>query len=348
MLRPGDVEAVATAFEELLDGGWGVPLPGVGATLARWRSFAALGERSLPLARLAEGHADALAVLTELDGPIPGRGSRLGVWAAEPATARLSARWTGSEWRLDGRKAWCSGARALTAALVTAAAEDGARLFLVDLSGDGLAVDPTVWAGPGMHASDTADVTFTDVPALPIGAPGAYVGRPGFWHGGIGVAAVWLGGARGVAGALHRAAAEREPDPLLDLALGRCVIALGTAQAALDVAAGEIDSVPIDLDAARLRALRVRAVVARAAEEVLTVVGHALGAGPLAHDAEHAGRVADLTVYLRQHHAERDDAALGRQASPHWVGTDPDGAPDRTPDRTPDRAPDRAQSGGSA
>ena len=311
MLGSGDVEAVATAFVELLDRGWGVPLPGVGATAARWRSLAALGERSLPLARLAEGHADALAVLTELDGPLPGRGSRLGVWAAEPPAARLSARPSGTEWRLDGRKAWCSGARVLTGALVTAAAEDGARLFLVDLAGGGLEVDPSVWAGPGMHASDTADVTFTDVPALPIGPPGGYVGRPGFWHGGIGVAAVWLGGARGVAAVLQRVAAEREPDPLLDLALGWCAIAVGTAQAALDVAASEIDAVPEDLPAARLRALRVRAVVARAAEEVLTTVGHALGAGPLAHDGEHAARVADLTVYVRQHHAERDVAALG-------------------------------------
>ena len=43
MLGSGDVEVVATAFADLLDGGWGVPLPGVGATAARWRSFAALG-----------------------------------------------------------------------------------------------------------------------------------------------------------------------------------------------------------------------------------------------------------------------------------------------------------------
>ena len=44
---------------------------------------------------------------------------------------------------------------------------------------------------------------------------------------------------------------------------------------------------------------------------MLGVVGRALGAGPLAHDREHATRVADLTVYLRQHHGERDLAALG-------------------------------------
>jgi hypothetical protein len=40
-------------------------------------------------------------------------------------------------------------------------------------------------------------------------------------------------------------------------------------------------------------------------------VGRALGAGPLGHDEAHSRRVADLTVYLRQHHAERDLAELG-------------------------------------
>ncbi|WP_244255972.1 hypothetical protein [Rathayibacter sp. VKM Ac-2760] len=47
-------------------------------------------------------------------------------------------------------------------------------------------------------------------------------------------------------------------------------------------------------------------------EEILLRAGRALGPAPLALDAEHAKRVADLALYVRQHHAERDDAALGR------------------------------------
>jgi len=43
----------------------------------------------------------------------------------------------------------------------------------------------------------------------------------------------------------------------------------------------------------------------------------ALGAGPLGHDEAHSRRVADLTVYLRQHHAERDFADLGAQVARH-------------------------------
>jgi hypothetical protein len=55
----------------------------------------------------------------------------------------------------------------------------------------------------------------------------------------------------------------------------------------------------------------VRAVVAGAAERAIRQVGHALGPAPLAFDEEHARRVADLELYVRQHHAERDLARLG-------------------------------------
>ncbi|MDQ2757232.1 MAG: acyl-CoA dehydrogenase, partial [Actinomycetota bacterium] len=40
-------------------------------------------------------------------------------------------------------------------------------------------------------------------------------------------------------------------------------------------------------------------------------VGRALGAAPLCLDAAHAQAVADVQVYVRQSHAERDLAALG-------------------------------------
>ena len=58
-------------------------------------------------------------------------------------------------------------------------------------------------------------------------------------------------------------------------------------------------------------AKRVRATVARACEEIVSRAGHALGPAPLALDAAHAKRVADLQLYVRQHHAERDQESLG-------------------------------------
>ena len=61
----------------------------------------------------------------------------------------------------------------------------------------------------------------------------------------------------------------------------------------------------------RLLAKCVGATVARAAEEVILRAGHALGPVPLAHDAVRAKRISDLELYLRQHHAERDQQSLG-------------------------------------
>ena len=218
-------------------------------------------------------------------------------------------------WRLDGVKPYCSGARPCTHALVTAAAPDGTRLFTAETRD--LAPVPGTWPATGMAASDTLDVDFTGIPAEPVGEPGSYISRPGFTHGGAGVAACWYGGVRAVGQILlTAAAANRDVGPHALAHLGAVDIALHTARAALEQAAAEIDADPADRkhDGWR-RALRVRALIEATATEVMQRVGRALGAGPLCHDEAHARRVADLTVYLRQHHAEHDLAVLGALAA---------------------------------
>lgn len=305
-----EVTRTADVFTELVDSGWSPPLPGGGETGRRWAALAELGARDLPLARLAEGHADAVAILAELDGPAPDPGARLGVWAAEPPDGRVTATRDGGRWTLTGTKRWCSGARVCTAALVTAHADDGRRLFLVDLADPGATAVPGSWAAPGMAGSDTVDVRLDGVPARPVGGVRAYLDRPGFWHGGIGVAAVWAGGTRAVADRLAAAAAAGA-DPHRDAAWGALDVALWALDAALAVAAAEVDADPADRSGtAAVRAQRVRGLAARTGLEVLATTGRLLGAGPAAHDAAHAARRADLEVYLRQHHGERDLAAL--------------------------------------
>jgi alkylation response protein AidB-like acyl-CoA dehydrogenase len=290
-----------------------LPLPGSGRTWERWMAFAELAEEELSLARLAEGHADAVAILAELGGPPPPPGSLWAVWAANPPGLSLEAALTSAGWRLRGTKQYCSGARTCTHALVTAAAPDGQRLFAV--STETLSPRPGTWPAVGMAASDTLDVRFSHVQGELLGVPGSYTNRPGFSHGGVGVAACWYGGARAVGRTLLAAAAKRDVGPHALAHLGTVDIALGTARTALHQAADEIDADPGDLSKAGPgRALRVRAIVESAATDVLGRVGRALGAGPLCHDKAHSRAVADLTVYLRQHHAERDLAALGALA----------------------------------
>ncbi|KOT49956.1 MULTISPECIES: acyl-CoA dehydrogenase family protein [Streptomyces] len=287
-----------------------LPLPGAGRTRDRFAALYALGRTDLSLARLAEGHADATAILCELGEAPPGPGERWGVWAAQPPGTGLQARQDGDGWLLEGHKAYCSGAHSCTHGLVTADTEEGRRLFAVRTDHPGYAPLEGTWQAIGMAGSDTPDVRFTDVPARPVGKAGAYLDRPGFQHGGIGVAACWLGGARAVADTLQTGA--RTEDPLTAAHLGAVDVALYAAETALWEAARAIDADPLDRSgAARLRSLRVRAIAERACSDVLDRVGRATGAGPLCHDPRHARNAVDLTVYIRQHHAERNLAELG-------------------------------------
>ena len=153
-------------------------------------------------------------------------------------------------------------------------------------------------------------VRFDGVPATPVGEPGWYLERPGFAWGGIGVAACWYGGAVGIARTVHAAAATR-PNPHLLAHLGAIDELLQSSRRALAEAAALIDGPDADGVDARLLAKRVRATIARTCEEVVARAGHALGPAPLAMDGAHAKRVADLALYVRQHHAERDQQSLG-------------------------------------
>ena len=311
--------AVAREFTRMVDAGeLDLPLPGSGDTRGRWHALTAIAERDLALARLAEGHTDALAILAELESlgvhpvPVPQPGSCWGVWAAEPPGTTLKAvREAEGSWLLSGSKAYCSGARVCTDALVTVREGDRRLLFAVAV-GPGVVPVPDSWPAAGMNASDTLDLDFHEVRAVLVGDSGAYLNRPGFQHGGIGVAACWYGGAKAIASTLLAAASAHGPEPHTLAHLGAVDARLQTVSALLDRAARELDADPADRQGgAALRSMRVRAATEDAATAVLHHVGRALGAGPLGHDRDHARNVTDLTVYLRQHHAERDLAGLG-------------------------------------
>ena len=94
--------------------------------------------------------------------------------------------------------------------------------------------------------SPTVDVAATLGDAALVGGPGSYLARPGFWHGGIGVAAVWHGGAVGVATALRRAAATLPLSPHAAAHLGGVEVALAAGESVLGDSARAIDDDPLD------------------------------------------------------------------------------------------------------
>lgn len=299
------ITTIEAALDHAVALGQAHAVPGDGDTRARWETLASLAADDLGVARAIEPHLDAIAILTQAGGQIPS--GTWGVFAAEGGDDPLRATRTSTGWILNGTKPWCSLAAQLDRALVTAGADGGSALFAVDLTSVGVTVADGVWPARGLSEIPSGSVHFASVPAEAIGDPGWYLTRPGFAFGGIGVAACWFGGAVGIAREVHTAA-RRKPNPHLLAHLGAIDVLLEACRAALSEAAERVDEGAED---GRILAKRVRGLVARSCEEIIVRAGHALGPAPLAHNAAHAKRVADLQLYIRQHHAERDDASLG-------------------------------------
>ena len=301
-------------------------LSGLGSTpgTSSWSvlsAMATLGSINLSVARVVEPHIDAQAILHQARAAAPSNltadaHQTWGVYAAHPPGTRVDAVPDQSDpsepWTLRGAKHWCSLADRVSHALLTATGPDGHhQLFALDLSGDGVSVESSQWTALGLRDVTTGTVHLNDAPAYPVGEPGWYLDRPGFAWGGIAVAAIWFGAAAALAGELWAAAHRRKPDQIALMHIGTCDVALHTALLSLRAAAVTMDDTGISAAAAGVVAARTRAIVAQVAEQVMASVGHALGPAPLAFDTAHATRIADLTLYLRQHHAERDLAHLG-------------------------------------
>lgn len=319
-LFDGDMPDDADWLSLLIRGGLDdLPMPGSGQTLERWRALAAVGRFDLSLTKLYEGHTDALAILHEVAPSDAGAADGAWcVWAAEAPGGRtlIHARDDGGIC-LGGAKYWCSGAASCDHALLTAWDKDGTapQLVAIDLDEPGIVIDADAWKAVGMASSMSLNVRFDGTRARRVGTPGQYLSRPGFWQGGAGIAACWWGGAAGIAAALRTSllgAARTEASGYRLASLGKAELALEETAAVLKLAAAWVDAHPSQ-DASRI-ALVARLSAERCAKLVLDEVGKAMGATPFCLDEKFAKAAADLPVFIRQSHADRDFAALGERS----------------------------------
>ena len=307
---------LAQSMSSLLsEGGLSLPLPGRGETSRRHRMLAEIARRDLTLARVAEAHTDAIAILAEA-GCEPRDRALYGVWASDGPASQLHLVPHGSGYVLHGVKQYCSGSTFLDAALVTARLGDTLRLVDVPLADATLTIDTSIWKSAAFSATATGSVAFHDVPVWPeqlIGGDRFYLDRPGFWHGAVGPAACWAGGAFGL---IDAAMAGRRANPHVLAHLGALEALRWGLEALLDQAGREIDADPDDTTNTRQRrALSVRHLVERFCTETLDHFGRATGPAALAFDAAVAQRYAELTLYIRQCHGERDLQALAEASS---------------------------------
>lgn len=312
---------VAATLAWAVDVGRRAPHIGQGHTAQVWQLLASAAAMNVSAARILEPHLDALSILRQASGDSDSLTAAVGadihsswgVFAAEGTGVRLTAARQGERWTLTGTKPWCSLANDLSHALVTAWIDDTHRqLFAIDLRAPGVHPRRDGWAARGLPHVISQPVDFDGALAVAVGEGEWYLSRPGFAWGGMSVAACWWGAAVGLGAAIAGPASSSAADQLAQVHLGRVDAALWGARAVLAEAASLIDSGGSAAVGERLLAARVRAVVVDAATLALAEADAALGPAPLVTDPEHAARVSDLHLYLRQHHGLRDAAKLGQ------------------------------------
>jgi len=299
-----------------------LPRPGCGATAERHRQLAEVARtHDVSVARLYEENKDALAILAEADREAP-VDTLYGVWASEGGPSPL--RYDPGRERLEGTKPFCSGLGLVDRALVTAridrdtsswSAPNGPRAsVLVDTSvrrADTIAMSSAGWRSNALVDTATGTVDFDDHPGKLVGPPGWYLERPGFWHGACGPAACWAGGAIGL---VDEARVRIDDDPHRLAHVGAMVATTWSLHALLVQAGHEIDREPTDTMAGERRARALRWTVERSVIDVIDRFGRGFGPRPQTESTAVAHRIADLQLYVRQHHAERELAVLGRLA----------------------------------
>ena len=303
-----DVEIVHRLRSQL---GEPPPLPGHGQTALRHAKLWAAGVEDLSFARIAEAHWDAVAILAE-GARQPKPEALYGVWASELPGHALRLEMEGDALTISGTKMFCSGAGLVDYALVTVSVPEK-LLIEVDLRNatNSICYDTSAWATPAFQETHTGSVTFTSCSITRdaiLGKAGWYLDRPSFWHGACGPAACWAGGAEAL---VQYATANPRKDAHTLAHLGAMQSCIWNMRTCLDAAGREIDTQPMEYEAAHVRALMVRHIVEQQCTDVLHRFARAYGLFPLSMDANISQRYHELDLYLRQSHTERDLESLG-------------------------------------
>ncbi len=274
--------------------------------------FQELGEASLAVARLYEAHVNALQLICRYGtrglqircAEDATAGELFALWVTDPQDGAAVLRSCSGGWRLQGGKAFCSGAGVATRALITAATEHGTQMLVISLE-PGTRVQPNTIKLSGMRAAITGSVDLAGMQVAEgalLGAVGDYLREPvfsaGAWRGSAGA----LGGLTALI-KLHRAEIckrQRGADPHQQARFGKMVMAHETARLWLTQAALraclEDESDAAIVAYVNLARLAVEDACLQAMR--LTQRGLGLGAFILGHPAERICR--DLATYLRQ------------------------------------------------
>lgn len=299
-----------------------VPPMGDGQSEVRLNFLTTVARRDLSLARLIEGHLDATQILREAQRPVVDE-KLYAIWASGGPEDTLQITQSDSNSRateLTGRKPFCSGSDIVDRALIYISPSE--QLVDVNMRGadrrEHLTFDGELWKASAFSETHTWTVIFHGLLITKddyVGGNKWYFQRPGFCLGALAPAACWAGGAM----ALVDSARQRTlKDGHAKAHLGAMVASTCSMQSLLKWGAEKIDIDPTNKSGSMFPlALLVRHHIERGCTEILDRFGRTLGPRPYAFETDNTRRIAELNLYIRQCHAERDLEELGAYLNEH-------------------------------
>ena len=288
--------------------GWGCEPD---ATMAAFEALRMLGRANLSVARLFEGHMNAVKLVQLYAGPdllletweLVERGGLLGVWGADAVGNPLTAAVQNDPFTLSGAKRFASGLGLVQRAVVTVPADDGVQLLLVPVDEPDRS-DRHGWSMSGMRATQSGTYDFTGIILAArnrLGRPGDYFIEP-FFEGGIWrYCAAHLGGAEALYYELRAAlvASNRAGDPHQESRLETAAIARETDRLWIMRSAAGVEAAGATPPAATL-SLLAREVTETSCRTVLDQVERALGMAAFIEGSTVERMRRDLALFLCQ------------------------------------------------
>jgi alkylation response protein AidB-like acyl-CoA dehydrogenase len=292
-----------------------------------------LGAGDLSIARLFEGHVNAISLVTRYGtktqlrslAAAVARGALSAVWGADDA-AGLKIRGEAYPSVLEGRKILASGAGLVTRPLVTAEGSSGQLMCLLKLAAEHPA-DLSLWQAQGMRSTATGTVELTGVVITAeemIGDAGDFMRQPFFSGGAWRFCAAQLGAVERLVDLFrdHLVARGRAQDPYQLQRVARCAASARTARFWVEEAARRFSAQEEDDDATVAFANLTRMVVERSALDVMEMVQRGVGLSSFIRPNPIERIARDLATYLRQPVPDRamSDAARTVLDSPLPIG----------------------------
>jgi len=304
-----DAGLLAAPLQTDLGGkGWGTTPTGA---LPMLDILSALGSASLPVARIYEGHVNALKLVTAFAtmsqkdkvAAAVHRGTVLGVWGAD-SPAPVSITVSSQVPRLIGRKSFASGLGDVGLAIITAKSSDGLQMVMADVRDPERATQED-WDVAAMVGSRSGSFNCENLAAGRdelLGSPGALFAEPDF-HGGLWRLTACYAGALGRIATLTADAIEKSDavkSQSMEHRVGQLAMEATSASLWARHACLAVEHGLVTAEAAVSIALFAREAVELAALRALSISERIIGTAVHRRGSEIGRRSRDLRFYLRQ------------------------------------------------